>query len=97
MRTPDGGISQDCPQIPQITEIQILTAAIGAAQPDGQLHLGQTSFTPNLGQPPTKHSVQLIKLRLPVHHGLADMTILQIELQLIKPVRILTWSLVTSY
>ena len=68
-----------------------------ATQPGGQLRLGQASLTPNLGQPPTKHSVQLIKLRLPVHHGLADRRILQMERQLIKPVRILTWSLVVSY
>jgi len=61
------------------------------------LRLRQTSFTPNPGQPPTKHSVQLIKLRLLVHDGLADKRILQIELQLIKPVRILTSPLVISY
>jgi hypothetical protein len=58
----------------------LLPAAIGATQPGGQLRLRETSLTPNLGQPPTKDSVQLVKLRLLAHHGLADKTILQIEL-----------------
>jgi hypothetical protein len=40
--------------------------------------LRQTGLTPNPCQPPTKDSVQLIQLRLLVHHGLADRRILQI-------------------
>jgi len=35
----------------------LLPAAISATPLDGQLSLHQTSITPNLGQPPTKHSV----------------------------------------
>jgi len=69
----------------------------GSPRSLAHLRLGQTSLTPNLGQPPTKHSVQLLKLRLLVRHSLADERILQIEHPLIKPVRTLTSSLVISY
>jgi hypothetical protein len=62
-----------------------------------ELLLGQTSLPPNPGQPPTKHSAQLIQLRLLVHHAPADKEILQIVHQPIKPILILTSSLVVSY
>ena len=80
-----------------LDNIPVLHNTRSAAQPDGRLRLGQTSLRPNPGQPPTRHSVKLVRPRLLVHHGLADKTILQIELQFIKPVRTLTSSLVISY
>ena len=65
-----------------------------AAEP---IELALAFHTPNPNQPPTGHTVKHVRLRLLVHHRHAIKGILQIELQLIKPVGILTSSLVISY
>ena len=78
-------------------EISTKQGTCSTQQPGGQLRLGQTNLTPSLGQPPTEDSVQFVKLRMLAHHGLAGNTILQIEPQRFKPIRVLTYSLVISY